>query len=49
MPAADPSPNDDALDAQVRAFLAARPLIQAHIRSLVREAALACGDGAIHA
>ena len=41
MPAADPSPNDDALDAQVRAFLAARPLIQAHIRSLVRDAALA--------
>jgi RNA polymerase sigma-70 factor (ECF subfamily) len=39
-----PSPtavNEDALDAQVRAFLAARTLVQAHIRSLVRDASLA--------
>ncbi len=39
-----PSPtsvNEDALDAQVRAFLAARTLVQAHIRSLMRDAALA--------
>ncbi len=42
----DQNPNngamdDDALDQQVRTFLAARPLIQAHIGSLVRDAALA--------
>lgn len=33
--------DDAALDAQVRAFLESRVLIQAHIRTLVREAALA--------
>jgi RNA polymerase sigma-70 factor (ECF subfamily) len=33
--------NEDALDAQVRTFLAARTLVQAHIRSLVRDASLA--------
>ena len=41
MPAADSNLNDDALDAQVRAFLVSRPLIQSHIRSLVRDATLA--------
>lgn len=36
------NPADDAaLDHQVRAFLECRPLIQAHIRMLVRDAALA--------
>lgn len=39
-PVANP-PDDAALDHQVRAFLAARPLIQAHIHALVRDAALA--------
>jgi len=34
-------PDDAALDHQVRVFLDCRPLIQAHIRSLVRDAALA--------
>jgi RNA polymerase sigma-70 factor (ECF subfamily) len=34
-------PDDAALDHQVRAFLEGRPLIQAHIRMLVRDAALA--------
>jgi RNA polymerase sigma-70 factor, ECF subfamily len=33
--------HDDALDAQVRAFLAARPLVQSHIRALVHDNALA--------
>jgi len=36
-----PPVNEDALDAQVRSFLAARTLVQAHIRSLVRDASLA--------
>jgi RNA polymerase sigma-70 factor, ECF subfamily len=36
-----PHSQEDALDAQVRAFLAARTLLQAHVRSLVRDAALA--------
>jgi RNA polymerase sigma-70 factor (ECF subfamily) len=35
------SPDDAALDHQVRAFLECRSLIQAHIRMLVRDAALA--------
>ena len=34
-------PDDAALDQQVRTFLASRPLIQGHIRALVRDAALA--------
>lgn len=34
-------PDDAALDHQVRVFLECRPLIQAHIRTLVRDAALA--------
>ena len=33
--------DDDALDRQVRVFLEARPLIQAHIAALVRDATLA--------
>jgi len=40
-PNPSPPPHEDALDHQVRAFLAARPLIQAHINALVRDAALA--------
>jgi RNA polymerase sigma-70 factor, ECF subfamily len=43
MTTADSTPHDDALDSQVRAFLAARVLVQAHIRALVRDHALA-GD-----
>ena len=39
--AAANSPDDAAMDHQVRAFLDGRSLIQAHIRSLVRDAALA--------
>lgn len=35
------APDEAALDHQVRAFLECRPLIQAHIRALVRDAALA--------
>jgi len=35
------SPDDAAMDHQVRVFLEGRSLIQAHIRSLVRDAALA--------
>lgn len=35
------TPDDDALDHQVRLFLECRPLIQAHIASLVRDASLA--------
>lgn len=35
------APDEAALDRQVRAFLESRALVQAHIRSLVREAALA--------
>jgi DNA-directed RNA polymerase specialized sigma24 family protein len=34
-------PDDAALDRQVREFLEVRPLIQGHIRALVRDAALA--------
>ena len=39
--AAANSPDDAAMDHQVRVFLEGRSLIQAHIRSLVRDAALA--------
>ena len=35
------SPDDAAMDHQVRVFLEGRSLIQAHIRSLVRDAAMA--------
>jgi RNA polymerase sigma-70 factor, ECF subfamily len=40
-PALNESPDEAALDLQVRAFLACRPLIQAHIRALVRDAVMA--------
>ncbi len=35
------TPDDDALDRQVRLFLECRPLIQAHIASIVRDKSLA--------
>ena len=40
-PALNNSPDDAALDQQVRAFLGCRPLIQAHIRALVGDAVMA--------
>lgn len=40
-PAAAEAADEAALDLQVRTFLECRPLIQAHIRALVRDAALA--------